>query len=102
MPTSNTWDAEVVAGVQRFVRQEIIGQAQDLEASDSYYASPVGGDGKVYALDEIGRLTVISATDQAEVLHTADFKEDVFATPAIVDGRIYLRTAKALYCFGIK
>ena len=36
MPTSNTWDAEVVAGVQRFVRQEIIGQAQDLEASDSY------------------------------------------------------------------
>lgn len=73
-----------------------------LEASDSYYASPVGGDGKVYVLDEIGRLTVISATDQAEVLHTADFKEDVFATPAIVDGRIYLRTAKALYCFGIK
>ncbi|HEY4260472.1 MAG TPA: PQQ-binding-like beta-propeller repeat protein, partial [Schlesneria sp.] len=69
-----------------------------LEASDSYYASPVGGDGKVYVLDEIGRLTVISATDQAEVLHTADFKEDVFATPAIVDGRIYLRTAKALYC----
>lgn len=73
-----------------------------LEAADSYYASPVAGDGKVYVLDEIGRLTVIAATDQAEVLHTADFKEDVYATPAIVDGRIYLRTAKALYCFGLK
>jgi outer membrane protein assembly factor BamB len=73
-----------------------------LEASDSYYASPVGGDGKIYLLDEIGRLTVISATDKAEVLHTADFKEDVYATPALVDGRIYLRTAKALYCFGPK
>lgn len=73
-----------------------------LEASDSYYASPVAGDGKVYLVDEIGRLTVISATDKAEVLHTADFKEDVYASPAIVDGRIYLRTSKALYCFGIK
>lgn len=73
-----------------------------LEASDSYYASPVSGDGKVYVADEIGRLTVISATDKPEVLHTADFKEDVYATPAIVDGRIFLRTAKALYCFGLK
>lgn len=73
-----------------------------LEASDSYYASPVCGDGKIYLLDEVGRLTVVSATDKAEVLHTADFKEDVFSTPAIVDGKIYLRTAAALYCFGIK
>jgi len=74
---------------------------QRLEASKSYYASPVSGDGKVYLLDEIGELTVIKANDQGEVLHTAEFKEDVYATPALVDGRIYLRTAKALYCFGI-
>jgi outer membrane protein assembly factor BamB len=73
-----------------------------LEASDSYYASPVSGDGKIYLSDEVGRVTVISATDKAEVLHTADFKEDVYATPALVDGKIYLRTAKALYCFGPK
>jgi outer membrane protein assembly factor BamB len=73
-----------------------------LEASDSYYASPVSGDGKVYLADEVGRVTVISASDKFEVLHTADFKEDIYATPAIVDGRIYLRTAKALYCFGLK
>lgn len=71
-----------------------------LEASDSYYASPVAGDSKIYTIDEVGRLTVLSADDKAEVLHTADFKEDVYATPALVDGRIYLRTAKALYCFG--
>ncbi len=74
---------------------------QRLEASDSYYASPVAGDGKVYLLDDQGRLTVVSAADKFEVLHTAEFKEDVYATPAIVDGRIYLRTAKALYCFGL-
>ena len=72
-----------------------------LEASDSYYASPVGGDNKIYLLDEIGRLTVLAATNELDVLHTADFQEDVYATPAIVDGRIYLRTSKSLYSFGI-
>ncbi len=74
---------------------------QRLEASGDYYASPVAGDGKVFLLDKHGRLTVISATAKFEVLHTAEFHEDVFATPAIVDGRIYLRTAKALYCFAL-
>ena len=72
---------------------------QRLEASGDYYASPVAGDGKVFLLDKHGRLTVISAADKFEVLHTAEFQEDTYATPAIVDGRIYLRTAKALYCF---
>ena len=73
-----------------------------LEASASYYASPVAGDGKIYLIDEQGRLTVIAAHQDMEILHTADFKEDVFATPAVVDGKIYLRTASALFCFGLK
>lgn len=73
-----------------------------LEASGSYYASPVAGDGKIYLIDEQGRLTVVAARSELEVLYSADFKEDVFATPAVVDGRIYLRTATALYCFGLK
>ena len=68
----------------------------------SYYSSPVGGDGKVFFLSELGELTVISAKADWEVLHTAEFDEQVFATPALVDGRIYLRTAGHLYCFGSK
>ena len=73
-----------------------------LEANGSYYASPVAGDGKVYLVDETGRLTVVSATDDLKLLHATEMKEDVYATPAIVDGRIYLRTANGLYCFGLK
>ena len=68
----------------------------------NYYSSPVGGDGKVYLLSEQGELTVISAKADWEVLHTVDFGEPIFATPALVDGRIYLRTAGHLYCFGEK
>ncbi len=73
-----------------------------IQARGSYYSSPVAGDGKVYFLSQQGELTVISAQAQWEVLHTADFGEDAFATPALVDGRIYLRTAGHLYCFGGK
>jgi len=28
--------------------------------------------------------------------------EEIFATPAIADGRLYVRTVSALYCFGGK
>jgi hypothetical protein len=35
------------------------------------------------------------------VLAKSDFEEGTYATPAIVEGRIYLRTAGHLYCFGI-
>ena len=73
-----------------------------LEASGNYYASPVAGDGKIYLLDETGRLTVVAAGEDLELLHTSEFKEDVYATPAVLDGRIYLRTAGNLFCFGFK
>lgn len=71
-----------------------------LQASNDYYASPVAGDGKVYLLNEDGKLTVLGAVGKWEVLHEADFGEPVYGTPALVDGRIYLRTAGHLYCFG--
>jgi outer membrane protein assembly factor BamB len=67
----------------------------------NYYASPVTGDGKVYFLSERGKLTVVSAAGEWEELASADFKEDGYATPAIVGGCIYLRTAGHLYCFGV-
>jgi outer membrane protein assembly factor BamB len=73
-----------------------------IQARTNYYSSPVGGDGKVYICSERGELTVISARAEWEVLHTADFGEDIFATPALVDGRIYLRTSGHLYCLGNK
>lgn len=71
-----------------------------LSSGGAFYSSPVAGDGKVYLVSEPGNLTVISNEGGWQILHTADFGENVYATPAIVDGRIYLRTAGALYCFG--
>ena len=73
-----------------------------LQASGDYYSSPVAADDKVFLLNVRGQLTVISAQGKWEVLHTADFSEDAYATPAIADNRLYLRTAGHLYCLGVK
>lgn len=71
-----------------------------LPATGAYYASPVAANGCIYLLSEKGQLSVVSAEDLWQVLHSADFGESTHATPAIVDGRIYLRTSGHLYCFG--
>ena len=69
------------------------------DALDDYYASPVATNGKVYMASMAGKVSVLKAAGEWEVLHTNDFGEDIFATPAILDGRMYVRTSKNLYCF---
>lgn len=73
---------------------------QRIAATDDYYASPVAGDGKIFFINQLGVLTVISPDAKWEVLATAEFGEEVYATPAIADGKIYVRTVGHLYCFG--
>jgi outer membrane protein assembly factor BamB len=70
-------------------------------ATGAYYASPVVADGKILLLNEKGQLSVVSAEDSWQVLHSVDFGEPAYASPAIVDGRIYLRTSGHLYCLGL-
>jgi arylsulfatase A-like enzyme len=64
-----------------------------------YYASPVGGDGKVYLLSKDGVLTVLRAGRTFEPLHRAEFGETCYATPALEDDFVWLRTETKLYCF---
>lgn len=78
---------------------EIFKQERLTGALDTYYASPVAGAGKVYFLSQQGKMTVIKAGAQWEIVATNDMEDDVFATPAIVENRMYLRTRGMLYCF---
>ena len=72
-----------------------------LEAAEKYYASPVAADGRIYVVSVPGKLTVVKAGgEKPEILHQADFGERVFATPAIVGSRLFLRTQTKLYAFG--
>ncbi|MFN0198405.1 MAG: PQQ-binding-like beta-propeller repeat protein [Planctomycetaceae bacterium] len=80
---------------------EIIKQGR-VDGTGSYYSSPVVGDGKVYLLNQLGQLTVVKAAGEWDVLHSIEFGEDTYATPAVLDGQIFLRTTGHLYCFGKK
>ncbi|MFM9115290.1 MAG: PQQ-binding-like beta-propeller repeat protein [Planctomycetota bacterium] len=71
-----------------------------LPNTGEYYSSPVAGDGKIYCCNQAGQLSVITAESAWKPLHTADFEEEIYATPALVNGRVFLRTAGHLYCFG--
>lgn len=63
-----------------------------------YYASPVAGDGKIYIVGENGFVVVLAQGPKLEVLAKNDMGEACLATPAIADGRIYIRTREKLYC----
>ena len=76
-------------------------QARLREAVDSYYASPVAADGKVYIASRSGIVAVLKAGGDQETLSVNKMGEQIFATPAIVGNRIYLRTVSALYCLGV-
>jgi outer membrane protein assembly factor BamB len=72
-----------------------------LGAAGNYYSSPVAADGRIYIASLQGKLTVVKAGgDKPEILHQAEFGERIFATPALVGDKLYLRTQSALYAFG--
>jgi outer membrane protein assembly factor BamB len=77
----------------------LLKQARLAGALGQYWSSPVAGDGKIYVSNQDGKVTVLSATAQWQILAINDLDDEIFATPAIDRGRIYLRTRGTLYCF---
>jgi outer membrane protein assembly factor BamB len=73
---------------------------QRLSAAGSYFSSPVAADGKIYAASRQGTVTVFAAGDSFTALSQLDLDEPIMATPALVDGKVYLRTDVHLYAFG--
>jgi outer membrane protein assembly factor BamB len=69
-------------------------------APGQYTASPIAAGDKVIAASVRGVVTVIQADDRLNVLAQNDFGEEVFATPAIVENKLYLRTTDHVYALG--
>ena len=70
-----------------------------LGAAGAYFASPVAAAGRIYFASEEGVLSVIAGGDKLEVMARNDLQEPLFATPAIVEGVIYVRTPAHMYAF---
>jgi len=80
---------------------KVLKQGRLTGAIENYYASPIGADGKVYIASEQGKVVVLRAAGDWEILAINELDSDIYATPAITDGQMYIRTRNALYAFGL-
>ncbi len=67
---------------------------------EPFYPSPIAAGGKIYLTSSAGSIAVVSATGDWETLNVSELDEEVFASPAVSGGRMYLRTRTRLYAFG--
>jgi outer membrane protein assembly factor BamB len=70
-------------------------------ALDNFWASPVASDGKIFMVSDSCKVAVLKPDASLEPLAVNDLDDQCSATPAIADGRIYIRTRTALYAFGV-
>ena len=73
---------------------------QDMD--EMYLASPsIVGD-KVYLVSDKGTFTVLQAGDEFKQVASSKLGEGSYASPAFVDGRMFIRGEKNLFCIGQK
>ena len=74
-------------------------QARLRGSVDKYFASPVAADGKVFFVSLNGTVTVLEAGPDHKVIAKNELDDEVYSTPAVADGRIFIRSHGALWCF---
>jgi outer membrane protein assembly factor BamB len=65
-----------------------------------HHASPVLVNGLVFFINDNGQVNVIKLGKKFECVATYELGESCYASPAISDGRVYLRGFKHLFCIG--
>lgn len=68
------------------------------DADEGFYASPILVGDRIYALDKKGTAYVFKTGPTYELIASSRLGEDTLATPAFMDGRVYIRTDKNLFC----
>ena len=73
-----------------------------LPGRTTYYASPTAADDKLYCISEGGNAAVVAAGgNEFKIISQANFDEGPMqSTIAAANSRLFVRTAKKLYCFG--
>ena len=65
-----------------------------------FSSSPVIAEGRLYATRENGTTYVLALGDQPKLVATNALRENTYATPVFLDGRVFLRTSDYLFCIG--
>jgi len=76
---------------------------QQLPVRVPFQASPTGADDKIYCVSLLGEIVVLAAGDEPRVLGQIRLAEPPCRSTIIAaDGCLYVRTARNLYCIGVK
>jgi outer membrane protein assembly factor BamB len=75
-------------------------QAKRLGLGGEYYATPILVGNRVIVASERGAVFVLSSGDEFEVVARNELGEGIYATPAVVDNTLYIRTEGHLWAFG--
>jgi outer membrane protein assembly factor BamB len=71
-------------------------------AAGPYFSSPVIAGGHLFVTSGDGVVSVLGLGDDLQVLAKNDLGEAIMATPAVVGGVLYIRTASSLFAFGAR
>ena len=71
-----------------------------MEFDTDFNASPIMVEGKIYLVCRYGKVFILSAEGNFEVIHSFDMGEPTYATPAFSDKKIVLKTDNRIYCIG--
>ena len=71
-------------------------------AGGPYYASPVAVGNRVFLTSGDGVVSVLEIGDELKIIARNDLGEAIFASPAVVDGVLYVRTTSGMRAFGAK
>jgi outer membrane protein assembly factor BamB len=67
---------------------------------EGFSASPVAADGKIFFTNDQGDTFVLRDGPAFELLRTNRIGETTLASPALVDGKWYIRTDRSLFAIG--
>lgn len=73
---------------------------QERLSSGTYWSSAVHAAGRLYFSNDKGSTTVMAAGRTVRVIGVNTLDDGIYASPAVVEGRLILRTTTHLYCLG--
>ncbi|MBR9803650.1 PQQ-binding-like beta-propeller repeat protein [bacterium] len=67
-----------------------------------FTGSPIWVEGRLYAIDEDGVVVVLAADETFQELGRVPLGQTSYSTPAVANGRMYLKTMSKLFCLPAK
>lgn len=64
----------------------------------SFLSSPVAAGNCIYFSNNFGETTVVESSGKFKLISRNDLKEGIYATPALADGQLFIRTKNSLWC----